>query len=340
MAEGRPVYPAYNGIVLYTEYDMPYGCGKGVFVKSKIGNKEVIILYGNIVPSQQVDPNDPNQPQRYIKKNQVIGKVASCADEYGGPHLSVAIMSNDMENVRSPCGNRIDCGSYDNLENSIEHVAKSGGAIPWWCGVFKWDSGKLYHERFTAVEGKHWRYDEDNNVFIKKNIALKFRMEDWFPVLDCSRVSNKPDENRFNWLSEKDMICFNGKLYTCNRDVAGIDYVEQKIDLRGAIGNYMCVQAFGQNRFCYRGDDGDNVEQDGELVETNEDIVCCAGVTGSSSNARTSTSGRMIYCKNDNYCSEAEQGRNMCENSCDCCMNHPDCETEKNDGNCVNACGI
>lgn len=90
----------------------------------------------------------------------------------------------------------------------------------------------------------YYFYNESRNTFEKKPFSLNVKISDYIPVLDCSESNG----NRYNWITEKDMLCYGNEIYACQdlaypattRDVNDMDNAHKK--QRGDnLGVYQCV---------------------------------------------------------------------------------------------------
>ena len=177
--------------------------------------------------------------------------------------------------------------------------------------AIKWNPGILFHESIKPVAGKNLRYYEDENEFRQEAFKIKFSIEDWFPVLDCAK-----GEARYQWQSPNDMLCYDSKLYTCERGISGLSD-SQKLKRKQSIGPYKCLAIVSgtayRTGFMKTASDGPESQTSGR-----NNFDCLAYDTGKS---------RWInlgggFCENDEYCSEEEKityGSEACQYSSDCC---------------------
>ncbi len=110
-----------------------------------------------------------------------------------------------------------------------------------------------------------------NERFEKAPFTLNVKVSDYLPVLKCSENNNK----QYNWLTEKDMLCYGNNLYTCTRSIIGLQASNIKND-REMVGSYKCLVDAGP-RFCKQGDDTRTVEKCCKNWPAAKDGTFCSG---------------------------------------------------------------
>ncbi|MFH0836559.1 MAG: N-acetylmuramoyl-L-alanine amidase [Candidatus Aenigmatarchaeota archaeon] len=322
------VVSAYDGeIILATNNPSSYlgSCGGVIMVKSRIGSEDIIISYSNIL-----DPEKIPLIGKQVKKGDVIGIIASGCKRYGNsPYLELRIFKASFKvpsqaDSKNVCGMQTDCwkdayrqnadaNGYVNIESYIGAFNRGEiGIIPYWCSAIKWESGMLFHESINPVRGKNLRYYEDTNEFKQESFKIKFSMEDWFPVLDCTQ-----QEELYQWQSPGDMLCYDSKLYTCERQISGLPS-EQILNRTKSIGPYVCLVVVSGTGYRTKF----SLREPGQVPETQSsgmnNFDCLAYDPGNS--LWTNLNGG--FCQNDDYCSDEERityGSEVCQYSADCC---------------------
>lgn len=307
LQQGSRVYSAYAGDIIYTVSSQPSYFGKcGGMVMVRTG--DTIIAYSNVVVPNSISGIDPAHAIA-INKNDLIGTVAACSP----PHIEIRLFKTTFDipsaaTSKNICGNPTNCNTQ--TTGDLVSILQSAAAgvprpIPYWCSSVKWDKGSVYHESIVPVEEKNIIYDENNNILKRKPLSLKFSLEDWFSTLNCQGNEGK----RFSWLTEKDMICQSGKLYSCDRNIPGIG--TQKIVKGASIGTYKCTVSKSATEhkaaFC----------KTSPIPESQSDGAnnfCCS--YASSDSGWISLSGE-DFCKNDRYCSN-EESTLISQNSLSC----------------------
>ncbi|MBI5332855.1 MAG: N-acetylmuramoyl-L-alanine amidase [Candidatus Aenigmarchaeota archaeon] len=312
------VVSAYDGEVVFAANSAPSylgSCAGIVMVKSKIGKNEIIIAYSNVIPASILLIG------KEISKGDIIGTVSPECRRYGSsyPYLELRIFKASFkvpkqEDSVNLCGKKTNCweqgGGEAGKDISIEsYIGKS--YVPYWCSAIKWEKGMLYHESVNPVRGKNLRYYENSNEFKQEAFKIKFFMEDWFPVLDCTK-----GEARYQWQSPNDMLCYNSKIYTCERGISGLAD-SQKLKRKQIIGPYKCLAIVSgtayRTGFMKTASDGPESQTGGR-----DNFYCLASDPGKSKWVNLNSG----FCIGDGYCSEEEKityGSEACQYTADCC---------------------
>lgn len=125
-------------------------------------------------------------------------------------------------------------------------------------GLLHHQGGLLLHYNilgsFEDPEEKYYYHDEENSQFVKDEISLDVRAEDYFVALDCTGL-----EQRYYFDSYRDLLCYGDDLYTCNRDIIEIEWdvsintvdAQHKKADGEMVSDYMCVTCDETcNMFC------------------------------------------------------------------------------------------
>lgn len=301
LQQGSRVYSAYAGDIIYSTSSQPtyFGqCGGMVMVKTG----DTIIAYSNIASIPASMSNiDPAHAVR-IAKNIQIGTVANCGGitSSTNSHIEIRLFKATFDipsqtNSINICGNPTNC--YQQTTGDLTSILQSAASgvprpIPYWCSSIKWDKGGVYHQSIVPLEEKNVIYDEDNNVLKRAPISLKFSLEDWFATLNCQGNDGK----RYAWITEKDMTCQGGRLYSCDRNVPGIG--SQRVIKDASLGDYKCTTSKTpfehKTRFC----------KTTGIPESESDSIfnfCCEHYS-----ANSYWNLLDAFCENDDYCSLGE----------------------------------
>ncbi|GEM_PF-5898737 len=313
LQQNKPVYSAYAGDVIYSVSSPTSYLGScGGMVMVRTGN--TIIAYSNIanIPAS-ISNIDPAHAVP-INKNSIIGTVAACNPSHVEIRLFKATFDIPTQaNSKNICGNPTNC--YTQTTGDLLAILQSAATgvprpIPYWCSSIKWDKGSVYHETTIPLEERNIIYDEDDNVLKRKPLSLKFSLEDWLPTLNCQGNEGK----RYSWLTEKDMLCQLGKLYSCDRNIPGIG--SQKIAKDAFLGNYKCTTSKSSNdhktKFCLASGIPES-QSDGQFN------FCCTYYSQNSFWNKPDN-----FCENDGHCSVEEQ-TTISTGERSCIVNSPSC---------------
>ncbi|MEM7815325.1 MAG: hypothetical protein QXF55_03215 [Candidatus Aenigmatarchaeota archaeon] len=234
-AEGAnqwPVWPAYAGVAIAVEPTSAAwdGCGGTVWVRTG----DFLISYGGILPGVTegsiVDGKRPIGTTAYLPPSQ--GQLCS------NPRLQVMIYApewtvpspNAVEELNA-CGSRMShtekAGDVQLSPNAVIATNESG-PLNRHMAALEWDG--LFRLNRT---GRYWRMRE-RGVWERAPLALEFKMRDAFAVLDCATKG----EWRGRWLNERDLLCADGKLWSCVNDVPGANVAAAGEE----VGGYRCVE--------------------------------------------------------------------------------------------------
>ena len=104
-----------------------------------------------------------------------------------------------------------------------------------WLSVSDGFSGLTLDYEFDVTfydVNEYYYHDEENNRFVEKLFSLDTKQGDSVDVLICT------SDALYNWISNNDMICYNTEIYTCDRDIDGLNS-EHKIELEHCLHSEM-----------------------------------------------------------------------------------------------------
>ena len=266
------VYAAYPGVAHVDSASSVEGCDGAVWVQTG----DFVIAYMHINPRVS-DGASVTSRTRIGTVRTFDGQVCP------NPKLTVMISSWDVtvpaaDSIEdtNACGVRTGCSGFasagtgmyvPNVNIKYQH-----------CGALEWEA--LFRER-SEGDGRLWRLLEGRNEWVRAPIVISFKMADSFTALTCS------GEERYRWQNEKDMLCYNGKLWSCANNVSGMP--NEQIATAGArVGDYTCVVSLNPqqsrsfkpdtSRMAYdRFVEGKRLTKWCKDGESDSDWLCCTG---------------------------------------------------------------
>ena len=115
-------------------------------------------------------------------------------------------------------------GSIDGKKHFRLEIEKNGKKIDPCLLIDCRQSTKLFCQPdtdYSAYKNLYYYYNEEENYFTQRPIELRFKVEDYLPVLDCYDRPKQffpvePGIRLFSWNKPGDMACCGGNLWTCD----------------------------------------------------------------------------------------------------------------------------
>jgi hypothetical protein len=207
--EGFLVWPAFDGKVVAVRDD-EYGCGRAVYVDSG----DFVTVYSGI--TSIVENGDVVGPWTEAP----IGRVFK-SDYCPNAHLTVVFAEPSFELYEGTdrCGKPIDCergfepppGSGP-LRCAVGQPCEPIAGVPLgvreeYCVALEWPVRR-------SATGLLWGRTAEG--FERAPVEFGFRMTDSFDIVNCS----EHDKERLTWLNPKDLLCYNGTLWSCGSHIA------------------------------------------------------------------------------------------------------------------------
>lgn len=113
----------------------------------------------------------------------------------------------------------------------------------------------------------YYYHDEPGNRFGKRPFTLPVSAKDYLIPLNCA---DHPAGMQFSWLTEKDFICKDGEVHSCDRDMQGLEAANKKShqsELGTKPDRYQCITSGCAElpcspTFCREHDDGINARDE------------------------------------------------------------------------------
>lgn len=327
-ADRWDVYPAYPGRIIridpQPDRPAPFdGCGGAVWVQTG----DFIVVYGHVFPSSSRKVGDIVTPTGTIATARLgsIDKTRAISNANLGickdGALTVVILKPSWKvpgqgsvDEFSSCGTRM---SYTQLAPGVyqlpdRQVLAGGtvqsietGPLDRHMAAIEWDG--VFRER---SDGRYWRLRE-RGEWEQAPIALDFKMTDSFASLTCPSSGT----SLYKWQNENDLLCVDGKLWSCVNDVQGASTSKTG----DVIGGYRCsskdprfvtVPASSPTYWSYAYDyfiSGKRMARWCTAGELNSNWLCCVGsqtaMQMTCTNQRYTVDGESLICA-DGSCTE------------------------------------